>query len=116
MVVLWASGLGSLSGMDSNAVTSSFADVFMLQSVLWAPTVPNVTWSLAYEMVFYLLITALFLAGVHRRSGSRPTGSRPAADPDQIIRRGCHFHAVPATWMWHPRLMRAHLSGPLAGS
>ena len=69
MVVLWASGLGSLSGMDSNAVTSSFADVFMLQSVLWAPTVPNVVWSLAYEMVFYLMITALFLAGVHRRSG-----------------------------------------------
>ena len=69
MVVLWASGLGSLSGMDSNAVTSSFADVFMLQSVLWAPTVPNVTWSLAYEMVFYLMLTALFLGGVHRRSG-----------------------------------------------
>jgi peptidoglycan/LPS O-acetylase OafA/YrhL len=41
----------------------------MLQSVLWAPTVPNVVWSLAYEMVFYLLLTALFLGGVHRRSG-----------------------------------------------
>ena len=49
-------------------MTSSFADVFMLQSVLWAPTVPNVVWSLAYEMVFYLMITALFLGGVHRRS------------------------------------------------
>jgi len=68
MIVLWASGIGSLSGMDSDAVTSSFADVFMLQSVLWAPTVPNVVWSLAYEMVFYLMITALFLGGVHRRS------------------------------------------------
>jgi peptidoglycan/LPS O-acetylase OafA/YrhL len=54
--------------MDSDAVTSSFADVFMLQSVLWAPTVPNVTWSLAYEMVFYLMLTALFLGSVHRRS------------------------------------------------
>jgi len=49
-------------------VTSSFADVFMLQSVLWGATVPNVVWSLAYEMVFYLMITALFLGGVHRRS------------------------------------------------
>jgi peptidoglycan/LPS O-acetylase OafA/YrhL len=68
MIVLWATGLGSLSGMDSDAVTSSFADVFMLQSVLWAPTVPNVVWSLAYEMVFYLLITALFLGGMHQRS------------------------------------------------
>jgi peptidoglycan/LPS O-acetylase OafA/YrhL len=69
MIVLWASGIGSLSGMDSNPVTSSFADMFMLQSVLWAPTVPNVVWSLAYEMVFYLMLTALFLGGVHRRSG-----------------------------------------------
>jgi peptidoglycan/LPS O-acetylase OafA/YrhL len=69
MIVLWASGIGSLSGMNSDAVTSSFADVFMLQSVLWAPTVPNVVWSLAYEMVFYLMLTALFLGGVHRRSG-----------------------------------------------
>jgi peptidoglycan/LPS O-acetylase OafA/YrhL len=69
MIVLWATGIGSLSGMNSDAVTSSFADVFMLQSVLWAPTVPNVVWSLAYEMVFYLLLTALFLGGVHRRSG-----------------------------------------------
>jgi peptidoglycan/LPS O-acetylase OafA/YrhL len=68
MIVLWASGIGSLGGMDSDAVTSSFADVFMLQSVLWAPTAPNVVWSLAYEMVFYLMITALFLGGAHRRS------------------------------------------------
>jgi peptidoglycan/LPS O-acetylase OafA/YrhL len=68
MIVLWANGIGSLSGMNSDAVTSSFADVFMLQSVLWAPTVPNVVWSLAYEMVFYLMLTALFLGGVHRRS------------------------------------------------
>jgi peptidoglycan/LPS O-acetylase OafA/YrhL len=68
MIVLWASGIGSLSGMESDAVTSSFADVFMLQSVLWASTVPNVVWSLAYEMVFYLMLTALFLGGVHRRS------------------------------------------------
>jgi|ERR1022692_4178891 peptidoglycan/LPS O-acetylase OafA/YrhL len=35
---------------------------------LWAPTLPNVVWSLAYEMVFYLMLTALFLGGVHRRS------------------------------------------------
>jgi hypothetical protein len=28
-----------------------------------------VVWSLAYEMVFYLMLTALFLGGVHRRSG-----------------------------------------------
>ena len=68
MVVLWASGMGSLGGMDSDPVTSSFADLFMLQSVLWESALPNVVWSLAYEMVFYLLLTALFLGRVHRRS------------------------------------------------
>src|SRR5580693_1207702 len=69
MIVLWAAGIGSLSGMNTDTVTASFADVFMLQSVLWAPTLPNVVWSLAYEMAFYLLLTALFLGGGHRRSG-----------------------------------------------
>jgi peptidoglycan/LPS O-acetylase OafA/YrhL len=68
MVVLWASGIGSLAGTKADPVTDMFADVFMLQSVLWGSTLPNVVWSLAYEMVFYLLITALFLGGVHRRS------------------------------------------------
>ncbi len=33
----------------------------------WAFTEPM--WTLSYEMVFYLLVTALFVAGVHRRSG-----------------------------------------------
>jgi peptidoglycan/LPS O-acetylase OafA/YrhL len=79
MIVLWASGIGSLSGMDTNTVTASFADVFMLQSVLWAPTLPNVVWSLAYEMVFYLMLTALFLGGVHQRSGRYALGFAAAA-------------------------------------
>jgi peptidoglycan/LPS O-acetylase OafA/YrhL len=69
MIVLWAAGIGSLSGMNTDTVTASFADVFMLQGALWAPTLPNVVWSLAYEMAFYLLLTALFLGGAHRRSG-----------------------------------------------
>ncbi len=68
MILLWATGIGTLAEMNSDALTDSFADVFMLQSVLWSPTLPNVVWSLAYEMVFYLLITALFLGGAHRRS------------------------------------------------
>ncbi|GLX00356.1 acyltransferase [Microtetraspora sp. NBRC 16547] len=33
----------------------------------WAFTEPM--WTLSYEMVFYLLVTALFVVGVHRRSG-----------------------------------------------
>ena len=29
---------------------------------------PNVVWSLSYEMIFYLLLTALFMARIHRAS------------------------------------------------
>ena len=68
MVLLWGLGIGSLNGMASDPVSAAGADVFMMQSVLWAPTMPNVVWSLAYEMVFYLMLTALFVTGVHRRS------------------------------------------------
>ncbi|MFJ2031144.1 acyltransferase family protein [Streptosporangium sp. NPDC087985] len=43
--------------------------VTMLMEVTgsWAFTEPM--WTLSYEMVFYLLVTALFVTGVHRRSG-----------------------------------------------
>ena len=41
----------------------------MLPNLLTGPNVPNVTWTLSYEMVFYLLLVALFSWGVHTRSG-----------------------------------------------
>jgi peptidoglycan/LPS O-acetylase OafA/YrhL len=41
----------------------------MLPNLLTGPNVPNVTWTLSYEMVFYLLLVALFSWGVHRHSG-----------------------------------------------
>src|SRR5580693_1459933 len=34
-----------------------------------AESLPNVVWSLSYEMVVYLLLTALLAARIHRRSG-----------------------------------------------
>ncbi|MFA1543162.1 acyltransferase family protein [Actinomadura monticuli] len=49
----WASGLAHLT---------------MLQDLLGVPNAVNVLWTLSYEMVFYLLITAMFVAGVHRAS------------------------------------------------
>src|SRR5580658_1990172 len=55
MIVLSATGIGSLSGTNYDVVYASFADVSMLQSVLWAPTINKVIWSLYYEMVFKLL-------------------------------------------------------------
>ena len=40
----------------------------MVERMLRSPMWTGAAWSLAYEVVFYLLITALFIAGVYRRS------------------------------------------------
>lgn len=42
----------------------------MLQELLGAPSAVWVFWSLSYEMVFYLVVAAMFVAGVHRASAS----------------------------------------------
>src|SRR5579875_3460728 len=68
MIVLQATHVGTLNGMVGDLKYSVAADAFMLQSVLFEPTAPNVVWSLAFEMVFYLMLTGLFVVGVHRRS------------------------------------------------
>ncbi len=68
-VLLWAIGHGSLHGADGDLATSFLAQLLMMSNVLAGPNLPNVVWSLSYEMVFYLLLTALFIAGVHKRSG-----------------------------------------------
>ncbi|MFB9251505.1 acyltransferase family protein [Sphaerisporangium melleum] len=41
----------------------------MLLDVVDIAGVADTMWTLSYEMVFYLLVTALFVTGVHRRSG-----------------------------------------------
>jgi peptidoglycan/LPS O-acetylase OafA/YrhL len=68
-LLLWLLGQGSLRGADADPATSVLSQLLMMGNVLAGPNVPNVVWSLSYEMIFYLLITALFIAGVHRRSG-----------------------------------------------
>jgi peptidoglycan/LPS O-acetylase OafA/YrhL len=68
-VLLWAFDSGSLHGADGDPVNSVFAQLLMMGNVLAGPNLPNVVWSLSYEMIFYLLLTALFIAGVHKRSG-----------------------------------------------
>jgi hypothetical protein len=42
--------------------------MLMMSNVLAGQNLPNVVWSLSYEMIFYLLLTALFMAQIHRRS------------------------------------------------
>ncbi len=61
----WRAGLGAYDPMSA-----VLAHLTMLQDVLAVPNVINVMWTLSYEMLFYLLVVALFVVGAHRRSAS----------------------------------------------
>jgi peptidoglycan/LPS O-acetylase OafA/YrhL len=69
VLVLGSVGQVSLRGAGQDPVNSVFAQFLMMGDVLDGPNVPNVVWSLTYEMTFYLLLTALFAAGIHKCSG-----------------------------------------------
>jgi peptidoglycan/LPS O-acetylase OafA/YrhL len=60
--------LGGLRGEGSGPETSILSQLLMMSNVLDGKNLPLVVWSLSYEMVFYLLLTALFAARIHRRS------------------------------------------------
>jgi peptidoglycan/LPS O-acetylase OafA/YrhL len=62
-------GYGTIRGAEHAPAQSASAWLLMLPNLLTGPNVPNVTWTLSYEMVFYLLLVALFSWGVHTRSG-----------------------------------------------
>jgi peptidoglycan/LPS O-acetylase OafA/YrhL len=78
-VTLFLMHFGSLRGEDADPGTSILSQLLMMSNVLAGQNVPNVVWSLSYEMVFYLLLTALFMAGVHRRSSRYALGFAVAA-------------------------------------
>jgi peptidoglycan/LPS O-acetylase OafA/YrhL len=67
--VAYQTGYGTVRGAEHHPLQSVFAWLLMLPNLLTGPNVPNVTWTLSYEMVFYLLLVALFSWGVHRHSG-----------------------------------------------
>jgi peptidoglycan/LPS O-acetylase OafA/YrhL len=67
-VALWLAHLGGLRGAGSDPETSVLSQLLMMSNVLAGPNLPNVVWSLSYEMIFYLLLVALFTARIHRRS------------------------------------------------
>jgi peptidoglycan/LPS O-acetylase OafA/YrhL len=50
------------------------AHVTMLLDVVHMGGLADTMWTLSYEMVFYLLVTALFVRGLHRRSGALAVG------------------------------------------
>jgi peptidoglycan/LPS O-acetylase OafA/YrhL len=67
LLVLTLAGLGSLEGRVSHdPVTVVVAHATFLQDLLGVQNFFNVLWTLSYEMVFYLLVTALFIGGMHR--------------------------------------------------
>lgn len=73
-LLLHVVGWASLRGAQNNATGSVFAHLFMLDDVLGGTNVIVVLWTLSYEMVFYLLLTALFTVGQHRRSARLAAG------------------------------------------
>ncbi|WP_433479137.1 acyltransferase family protein [Spirillospora sp. CA-142024] len=75
-LVLGTAGLsyGIPGGIGDRPWASALAHLTMLQDLLGVPNVVNVFWTLSYEMVFYLLVTAMFVAGVHRSSAKVALG------------------------------------------
>jgi peptidoglycan/LPS O-acetylase OafA/YrhL len=78
-VALYFAHFGSVRGEDADPETSILSQLLMMSNVLEGKNLPNVVWSLSYEMVFYLLLTALFIARVHKRSSWYALGFAAAA-------------------------------------
>ncbi len=78
-VALYLAHFGSLQGEGSDPETSVLSQLLMMSNVLGGQNLPNVVWSLSYEMVFYLLLTAMFIARVHKRSSWYALGFAAAA-------------------------------------
>jgi peptidoglycan/LPS O-acetylase OafA/YrhL len=72
-------GFGPYFGAGAHPLAALLSWLFMLQNLNSGLNVPVVTWTLSYEMVFYLLLAALFSWGVHRRSGWYAGGFAVAA-------------------------------------
>ncbi len=57
-----------LGPQGPTAATTWLADVTMLQMFVGQPNVLIIYWTLAWEMLFYLLLSVMFVVGIHRRS------------------------------------------------
>jgi peptidoglycan/LPS O-acetylase OafA/YrhL len=67
--IAYKTGHGTIANAGAHRLTAVLGWLFMLQNLNAGLNVPVVTWTLSYEMVFYLLLAGLFSWGVHRRSG-----------------------------------------------
>ncbi|WP_157964087.1 acyltransferase family protein [Actinocorallia populi] len=73
----WWEPRAEVEGMDP--LLGTVAHLTMLQDLVAVPNLLNVLWTLSYEMVFYLLVVALFVTGAHRRSAEIALGFAVAA-------------------------------------
>jgi peptidoglycan/LPS O-acetylase OafA/YrhL len=77
--VAYETGHGTIANADRHPLAAVLGWLLMLQNLVAGINVPNVAWTLSYEMTFYLLLAALFSWGIHRRSGWYATGSAVGA-------------------------------------
>jgi peptidoglycan/LPS O-acetylase OafA/YrhL len=69
-----ANGIGNIQGAQHHPLTTAASWLLMIPNILTGPNVPNVAWTLSYEMVFYLVLAALFSWRIHRPSGGYALG------------------------------------------
>jgi peptidoglycan/LPS O-acetylase OafA/YrhL len=70
VLILYFLGFGTAYAAQQDWLRSVTSWPAMIPNFLSGPNVPNVTWTLSYEMAFYLLLAALFTVRAHRHSGS----------------------------------------------
>ena len=68
-LLAWKTGFGPIHGANTQPKTWVYSLPFMMSNMIDGANVPNVIWTLSFEMVFYLLLSALFTFRVHRHSG-----------------------------------------------
>jgi peptidoglycan/LPS O-acetylase OafA/YrhL len=69
VLLLYWLGYASVRDANDNVTASVLSHLFMLNELLGQTNIIVVMWTLSYEMAFYVLLTALFTAGLHKRSG-----------------------------------------------
>src|SRR5580700_8242843 len=100
-VTLYMVHVGGLRGEGADPETSVLSQMLMMSNVLAGENLPNVVWSLSYEMIFYLLLTALFMARVHRRSSRYALAFGVAA----VALGGVLPQAYFTNNLWSPRVI-----------
>jgi peptidoglycan/LPS O-acetylase OafA/YrhL len=100
-VALYVVHVGGLRGEGADPETSALSQMLMMSNVLAGQNLPNVVWSLSYEMIFYLLLTALFMARVHKRSSRYALAFAAAA----VALGGLLPQAYFTSNLWSPRVI-----------